>query len=156
MLKYFPSDMLKKNILSSNLFYNYQFFKGVSVSKFGFDSCIGFQDRDLFCENKDMFLFCNLIPALTWTNMFELKPETQFVFFNTSNTYNFSMPILWNSAVSFHTNCIPDLYICLIQSIPDYWSLFSNRGGVLHSIEICIFCVFIPPYHGSGRQILAA
>ena len=57
--------MLKKNILSSNLFYNYQFFKGVSVSKFGFDSCIGFQDRDLFCENKDMFLFCNLIQAMT-------------------------------------------------------------------------------------------
>ena len=81
--------MLKDNILGANLFYNFQFFKGISVSKFWFDSCIGFQDRDLFCENKDMFLFCNLIPALTWTNMFELKPKTQFVFFNTSNTYKF-------------------------------------------------------------------
>ena len=73
--------MLKKNILSPNLFYNYQFFKRVSVSKFGFDSCIGFQDRDLFCENKDMFLFCNLIQAMTWTNVFELKPENSICLF---------------------------------------------------------------------------
>ena len=140
MLKYFPSDMLKKNILSSNLFYNYQFFKGVSVSKFGFDSCIGFQDRDLFCENKDMFLFCNLIPALTWTNMFELKPETQFVFFNTSNTYKFFNAYTLKKNAVFLPYKLHSWFVYMFDPVhTSYWSLFSNRGGVLHSIEICIF-----------------
>ena len=156
MLKYFPSHMLKDNILGTNLFYNFQFFKGISVSKFWFDSCIGFQDKDLFCENKDMFLFCNLIPALTWTNMFELKPKTQFVFSTLPTLIIFQ-------CLSFETAQFPSIQTAFLMYIYKFWSsphqlleLIFQWGGVLHSVEICIFVFFTPPYHGSGRRISAS
>ena len=49
--------MLKKNILSTNLFYNYQFFKGVSVSNFGLTAVLGFKIEISSVKTKICFCF---------------------------------------------------------------------------------------------------
>ena len=97
----------------------------------------------MVCENKLYFCLKILVPGLTQTNLFELKPYTSLYLQEPKNSLTPSL-----NQCSFSIICIPDVKIKFIQFVL-VSELSFPMGGCSAFLQNLCFVFFAPPYPGS-------